>query len=124
MLVGPIERQIEFRETRRRKLDGLPTVQDRLDYLGVQESEVDETPDVATRDAVARGQFAKRSGASRGKLLKPRPPARDRFDQRRIASRFVGQLRHSRQHQFHFDTAALEADGRRNLNSAVAWVLG
>src|SRR5882762_1254567 len=70
-LIDPIERQIEFGKTRRSELDGLLAVQDRLDQLGAQKREIDETPDIATRDAAALGQFAERSGASGGKLLEP-----------------------------------------------------
>src|SRR6266436_5903990 len=76
-LIDPIERQIEFGKTRRSELDGLLAVQDRLDQLGAQKREIDETPDIATRDAAALGQFAERSGASGGKLLEPSTPARD-----------------------------------------------
>src|SRR6266436_9114813 len=68
-LIGPVERQIEFGETRRSQFDGLAALQDRLDQLGAQKGEVDEAADIATRDAVALGQFAQRSGASGGKLL-------------------------------------------------------
>src|SRR5438270_12722532 len=75
-LIGPVERQIEFGKARRSEFDGLPAVQDRLDQLGAQKGKVDEAPDIATGDAVALGQFADRSGASGGKLLEPRPPAR------------------------------------------------
>src|SRR6266852_7306327 len=79
-LIGPVERQIEFGQTRRSEFDGLPALQDRLDQLGAQKGEVDEASDIATSDAVALGQFAQRSGASGGKLLEPRAPARDRLD--------------------------------------------
>src|SRR5438128_1966599 len=83
-LIGPVERQIKFGEARRGELDGLPAVQDHLDQLGSQKGEVDKAPDIATGDAVALGQFPQRSGASSGKLLEPRSPARDRLDQRGI----------------------------------------
>src|SRR4029077_16545835 len=85
-LIGPVERQIEFSETCCREFDGLPAVQDRLDQLRAQKGEVDEAPDIATRDTIALGQFPERPGASRGKLLKPRSPARDRLDQRGVTS--------------------------------------
>src|SRR6267378_1650825 len=88
-LLGPVERQIEFGKTRRREFEGLPAVQDRLDQLGAQKGEVDETPDIATGDAVALGQLPQRSGASGGKLLEPRAPARDRLDQRGVTFRAV-----------------------------------
>src|SRR6266478_9797616 len=86
-LIGPVERQIEFGKTRRREFDGLPALQDRLDQLGAQKGEVDEAPDIATSDAVALGQFPQRSGAPGSKLLEPRPPARDRLDQRGVTRR-------------------------------------
>src|SRR6202165_739994 len=86
-LIGPIERQIEFGKARRSEFDGLPAVQDHLDQLGAEKGEVDEAPDIAPGDAVALGQFPQRSGASRGELLEPRSPARDRLDQRGVASR-------------------------------------
>src|SRR5437016_14660956 len=79
-LIGPVERQIEFGKTRRSEFDGLAALQDRLDQLGAQKGEVDEAPDIATGNAVALGQFPQRSGASGGKLLEPRAPARDRLD--------------------------------------------
>ena len=93
VLLGPVERQIEFGQTRRGELDGLPPLQDRLDQLRAQEGEANETPDVAPGDAVALGQLLKRSNAARGELLKPRAPARDRLDQRRISSRSIVLLR-------------------------------
>ena len=85
-LVGPVERQIEFGETCRGEFDRLPAVQDRLDQLGAEKGQVDEAPDIATRDAIALGQFPQRSGASRGKLLESLSSARDRLDQRGVAS--------------------------------------
>src|SRR3984893_3363879 len=88
-LIGPVERQIEFGETRRSEFDRLPAVQDRLDQLGAQKGEVDEAPDIATGDAVALGHFPQRSGASGGKLFDPRAPAGDRLDQRGVTSRSV-----------------------------------
>src|SRR4029453_16476344 len=88
-LIGPVERQIEFSETGCRQFDGLPAVQDRLDQLRAQKGEVDEAPDIATRDTIALGQFPERPGASRGKLLEPSVPACDRLDQRGVTSRAV-----------------------------------
>ena len=90
MLLGPVERQIEFGQSRRGELDGLPALQDHLDQLWAQEGEVNKAPDVAPGDAVALGQLLQRSGAAGGQLLKPRAPARDRLDQRRITSRAAG----------------------------------
>ena len=46
-LIGPVERQIEFGETRRSEFNGLPALQDRLDQLGTQKGEVDQAPDIA-----------------------------------------------------------------------------
>src|ERR1700732_2706415 len=89
VLIGPVERQIEFGKTRRSEFDGLSALQDRLDQVGTQKGEVDEAPDIATGDAVALGQFPQRSRASGGKLFEPRPPAGDRLDQRGVASRSV-----------------------------------
>src|SRR6267378_3794783 len=86
VLIGPVERQIEFGKTRRSEFYGLPAVQDRLDQLGAQKGEVDEAPDIATGDAIALGQLPQRSGASGGELLEPRTPARDRLDQRGVTS--------------------------------------
>src|SRR6266849_655914 len=97
-LIGPVERQIEFGETRGREFDRLPAVQDPLDQLGAQKGEVDEAPDIATSDAVALGQFPQRSGASGGKLLEPRAPARDRLNQRGVTSRALVLHCRSRQH--------------------------
>ena len=36
-LLGPVRRQIEFGQTRRGQLDGLPALQDRFDQLRAQE---------------------------------------------------------------------------------------
>ena len=38
VLLGPVQRQIEFGQPRRGELDGLPTLQDRLDELRAQEA--------------------------------------------------------------------------------------
>src|SRR5207253_11516573 len=118
-LIGPVERQIKFGEARRGELDGLPAVQDHLDQLGAQKGEVDKAPDIATGDAVALGQFPQRSGASSGKLLEPRSPARDRLDRRGVTSRTVVVYSHSRQLQPHFATAAPEGHSRCKLDWAV-----
>jgi len=60
VLLGPVERQIEFGQTRRRELDRLPALQDRLDQLWAQEGQTNKTPDVAPADAVAFGQLLQR----------------------------------------------------------------
>src|ERR1700731_2511032 len=122
-LIGPVERQIEFGKTRRSECDGLPALQDHFDQVGAQKREVDEAPDITTGDAVALGQFPQRSGASGGKLLEPRSPARDRLDQRGVTSRAVVLYCNSRQHQPHFHTAAPEGHRLCKLNWAVARVL-
>ena len=123
VLLGPVERQIEFAQTRRGEFTGLPPLQDRLDQLRAQEGKANETPDVAPGDAVTLGQFLERSNAAGGELLKPRAPARDRLDQRRITSRSVVLLRSSRQHQLGFGTAPLEGDCRRQFDSIVTSVV-
>src|SRR5438093_13623845 len=115
-LIGPVERQIEFGETCRGEFDRLPAVQDHLDQLGAEKGEVDEAPDIATRDAIALCQFPQRSGASRGKLIEPRTPARDRLDQRGVASRGAVLYCHCRQRQPHFDTAAPQGHRRCKLD--------
>src|SRR5437016_1078430 len=119
-LVGPVERQIEFDETCRGEFDRLPAVQDRLDQLGAEKGEVDEAPDIATRDTVALGQFPQRSGAAGRKLFEPCSTARDRLDQRGVASRAVVLYCYCRQHQPHFDTAAPEGHRRCKLDWVVA----
>ena len=72
MLLGPVKRQIEFGQTRRSELDGLPALEDRFDQLWAQERNVNEAPNVAPGDAIAVGQILERSGAASGQLLKPR----------------------------------------------------
>ena len=84
VLLGPVERQIELAQTRRGEFTGLPPLQDRLDQLRAQEGKANQTPDVAPGDVVTLGQFLERSGTTGGELLKPRAPAGDRPDQRRI----------------------------------------
>ena len=75
MLLGPAERQIEFGQTRRRKLDRSPALQDRLNQLWAQEGQTNKTPDVAPADAVAFGQLLQRSHAAGDQLVKPHPSA-------------------------------------------------
>src|SRR5207237_8564654 len=87
VLLGPVQRQFEFGQPRRGELDGLPTLQDRFDQLRAQEGEANQTANVAPGNAVTLGQLLERSRAAGGELLKPRPPARNRLDQSRIASR-------------------------------------
>src|SRR6516165_9130046 len=123
VLLGPVERQIELAQTRRGEFTGLPPLQDRLDQLRAQEGKANQTPDVAPGDAVTLGQFLERSGTTGGEFLKPRAPAGDRLDQRRITSRSVVLLRESGQHQFGFSTAPLEGNCCRQFDSIVTPVL-
>src|ERR1700739_3986888 len=76
VLLGPVQRQIEFGQPRRGERDGLPALQDRLDQLRAQEGEVNETANVAPGNAVTLGQLLERSGAAADELLKPRAPPR------------------------------------------------
>src|SRR5205823_3675868 len=46
VLLGPVQRQIEFGQPRRGELDRLPALQDRLDQLRAQEGEANETANV------------------------------------------------------------------------------
>src|SRR6516165_9610844 len=91
VLLGPVERQIEFGQTRRRKLDRLPALQDCLDQLWAQEGQTNKTPDVAPADAVAFGQLLQRSRATAGQLVEPRSSACNRLDQRRMVVLCVDQ---------------------------------
>src|ERR1700719_2156972 len=89
VLLGPVQRQVEFGQPRRGEFDGLPALQDRLDQLRAQEGEANETANVAPGNTVTLGQFLERTGAAADELLKPRAPPRNRLDQRRITSRAV-----------------------------------
>src|SRR6202140_2225480 len=89
LLLRPVQRQIEFGQPRRSELDGLPTLQDRLDQLRAQEGEANETANVAPGNAVTLGQLLERSGAADRELLKPPAPPRNRRDHGRITSRAV-----------------------------------
>jgi hypothetical protein len=64
VLLGPVERQIEFGQPRRGELDGLPALQARLNQLPAQEGEANETANVAPRNAVTLGQILEGSGAA------------------------------------------------------------
>jgi len=86
VLFGPVQRQIEFGQPRRRELDRLPALQDRFDQLRAQEGEANETANIAPGYGVTLCQFLERSGAAGGELLKPRPPPRNRLDQSRVTS--------------------------------------
>src|SRR6516165_1463749 len=119
VLLGPVERQIEFGQTRRCKLDRLPALQDRLDELWAQEGQTNKTPYIAAADAVAFGQLLQRSRAAADQLVKPHASACNRLDQSRIASRRMVVLC-VEQNQPGPDTAPLDADGGGQLESAVA----
>ena len=71
MLLGPVERQIEFAQSRRGERDGLPAFQYGVDEPRAQEGEVNQAPNVTPADAVALSQFLERSDTPRGQLLKP-----------------------------------------------------
>src|SRR5689334_13594558 len=71
VLLGPVQRQIEFGQPRRGELDGLPALQDRFDQLRAQEGETNESANVAPGNAITLGQLLKRSGTAGGELLKP-----------------------------------------------------
>src|SRR5256885_16095130 len=87
VLLRPVQRQIEFGQPGRGELDGLPALQDRLDQLRAQESETNESANVAPGNAVTLSQLLKRSGTAGGELLKPCAPPRNRLDQSRVTSR-------------------------------------
>jgi hypothetical protein len=67
----------------------LPALQDRLNQIRAQKGEANQGSDVAPSDAVTLGRVLQRSDTARGELVKPRAPALDHLDQRRIASRGV-----------------------------------
>src|SRR5262249_33035720 len=79
LLLSPIDRQIEFGQTRHRQFGWLPTLHDRFDKLRAQEGEIDEAPDVAPGDALAVGKLMQRSSPPGGELFKPGAPAGDGF---------------------------------------------
>src|SRR3954452_13126584 len=81
VLLRPAQRQIEFGQPRRGKLDGLSALQDHLDQLRAQEGEADETANVAPGNAVTLGQLLEGSGTAGDELLKPCAPPRNRLDQ-------------------------------------------
>ena len=79
VLLRPVQRQIEFAQTRRGESGGLLAFEDRLDQPRAQECQADEAPDVASAGALTLGHFLNRSGAAGGQLLKPRPPTCERL---------------------------------------------
>src|SRR6202011_5514831 len=68
VLLGPVQRQVEFGQPRRGELGGLPGLEDRLDQLRAQEGEANEAANVAPANAVTLGQLVKRTGAAGGEL--------------------------------------------------------
>src|SRR5207249_1569353 len=80
LLLGPVQRQIEFGQPRRSEFDGLPALQDRLDELRAQEGETNESANVAPGNAVTLGQLLERSGTAGGEFLKPCAPPRNRLE--------------------------------------------
>src|SRR5712672_551922 len=84
VLLGPVQRQVEFGQPRRGELDGLAALQDRLDQLRAQEGQGNETANVAPGNALTLGQHLERSGAASGEFLKPCAPPRNRLDQSRV----------------------------------------
>src|SRR6201982_3377740 len=84
VLLRPVQRQIEFGQSRRSERDGLSALQDRLDQLRAQEGEANETANVARGNPATLAQHVARAGAAADGLLKPRAPSRNRLDQRRI----------------------------------------
>ena len=120
VLLGPVERQVELGQTHRGKLDRLPALQDCLDQLWAQEGQTNKTPYITPADAVAFGQLLQRSRSAGDQLLKPRAPACNRLDQRQIASRRMVVLCVEQENKPGPDTAPLDADGRGQLDSAVA----
>src|SRR5438874_13439644 len=64
VLLRPVQRQIEFGQPGRGKLDGLPALQDRPDQLRAQEGETNESANVAPGDPVTCGHLLKRLGAA------------------------------------------------------------
>ena len=74
-LPGPVQRQIEFGQTRPGQRDGLPALQDRVDQLRAQEGETNKPADVAPGDAVTLGQRLQRRRPAGDQFVKPRAPA-------------------------------------------------
>ena len=67
-LLGPVQRQIEFGQTRRGGRDGLPALQDRVDQLRAQERETNKPADVASGDTVTLGVVSERPCADERRL--------------------------------------------------------
>src|SRR5277367_4467943 len=123
VLLGPVKRQIEFGQTRRRELDGLPALEDGFDQLWAQEGNINEAPNVAPGDAIAVGQILERSGAASGQLLEPRATTRDRLDQRRITSQFLALLPQSGQQQLGSNATMPVIDVGRQFDRAGTWLV-
>src|SRR5260370_29343124 len=71
VLLGPVQRQVEFGQPRRGELDGLSALQDRLDQLRAQEGEANETANVAPANAVTLCPLPERTGPAAREILKP-----------------------------------------------------
>src|SRR5947209_3003366 len=98
VLLRPVQRQIEFGQTRRGELDRLPALQNRINELRAQKRDVDKAADITSADPVALRQIPERSGPASSQLIKPRAAARDGFDQRRITFRGLVLLRRPGHH--------------------------
>ena len=73
VLLGPVERQIEFGQTRRGDLDGLAALQHRFDERGAQKRQIDEAPNVAPAYSIAfRAAIGARPLASSSNHARPR----------------------------------------------------
>src|SRR5580704_7280472 len=57
VLLGPVQRQVEFSQPCHGELDGWPALQDCLDQLRAQEGEANKTANVAPGNAVTLGQY-------------------------------------------------------------------
>ena len=64
-LLGPVQRQIKFGQTRRGQLDGLPALHDRFDQFRAQKRKTNEPADITPGDAVTLGQRLQRRRAGR-----------------------------------------------------------
>ena len=67
-LLGPVQGQIEFGQTRCGQLDGLPALQDRFDQLRAQEGKTNKPADVASGDTVTLGVVSERPCADERRL--------------------------------------------------------
>jgi hypothetical protein len=121
VLLGPVKRQIQFGQTRRRQLDGLSALQNHQDQLRAQEGKVNETPDVAPANGATLGQILQRSGATGGESSNhPRPRAMALISAgSHLEAWFCGANPGSTS----LVSAPLEIDSGRQLDRAAAWLL-